>query len=101
MPEQPQQQVDQQLFTIQNFAKRHQAFVTEAAVRAQRFDARGADRYGFGRAGAFVQVGRRVLIHERRYFAAILSPKPTAEKQRRAPKPKGKARIAARGGVNE
>lgn len=70
--EQQQAQPPRRLFTIEQFAQRH-AWTSEGALRAQRFDSRNGDRLGFAAAGAFVEIGRKVLIDEERYFSAITS----------------------------
>lgn len=79
-----QQQQPPRLFTFEQFAQRH-AWITEPALRAQRFDAKNEDRHGFGAAGAFVGIGRKVLIDEERYFAAVaaLNEQPEKLKRRR------------------
>lgn len=69
--QQHEQQPPRRLFTVEQFAARHPSFLTEPALRAYRFDARHDDRHGFGAAGAFVEIGRKVLIDEERFFAAI------------------------------
>ena len=54
-----------QLFTFTQFAKRHPAF-PESSLRWLRFNDR---ENGF--AAAFVNVGRRVLVDEERFFEVI------------------------------
>jgi len=78
-----QQQQAPRLFTFEQFAQRH-GWITQPGLRAQRFDSRNEDRHGFGAAGAFVEIGRKVLIDEERYFAAVaaLNAKPEQQRQR-------------------
>jgi hypothetical protein len=58
------------LFTVRNFAQRHEGFLTEGSLRFQIFN---ADENGLEESGAIVRIGSRVLIDEPKYFDGIES----------------------------
>lgn len=62
------------LSTFSSFAERYSNAFTEPGLRWTRFN---CERNGF--AGAFVKVGRRVLIDEDRFFECIDRQNPAPE----------------------
>ncbi len=63
------------LFTLPNFAERHNSFLTLSALTNQKFksEPRKSSRgvipgNGLAEHGAFLTVGRRVLVDEEAYF---------------------------------
>ena len=60
------------LSTVKQFCQKHEAF-TEGGLRHQIFNER---TNGLAEAGAIVRIGRKVLIHEERYFNWALQNSP-------------------------
>lgn len=55
------------LLTVKQFNQKHPAF-PEGGIRHQKFN---EEKNGLKEIGVFVSVGRRVLVHEYRYFLTI------------------------------
>jgi hypothetical protein len=57
------------IFTVKQFAEKHKLF----SVPAIRYQILNADKNGLSDSGALIRVGRKVLLHEAKYFAWIES----------------------------
>jgi|GEM_PF-328913 len=70
-----QQSAEQQVaaycyLTVRQLCDKHKAFKV-GGVRSQIFN---ADKNGLKESGAIVRLGRKILIHERKYFSWVEAP---------------------------